>query len=394
MKRTLIAVTSCFIFTNCQTARPKHWEKVNQADVSPVPGYTQQPQQIIQSGMSQAGTSLLGLSGQVEINQVRHLAYDVTRGWLYLAASGLRDDGGIYLIKDTEPQNVTRLRNDNNCQRVQPTTAEKLFAICNHQLWVLDQTTLAWQSLSGPSNVRSEPLAITWQAQAGNRLFATFATEGVFWTTDEGKTWQHAREYFVANEKGEAFALTAPPRVDDIVVHPGQSNLVIIHSDQGYMLSSNNGESFYRLGLFETGLVTTGVRPQVWSPAKIQFDAVDPSTIYFEQAPYLLVSRNLGKTFDQIPLRNAFPDSVKNAAIATHPNVSGSIYVLSEQGVSLSRDFGQTWQPVTAHRLASGSIRDGKALTTAPSDLMLMIHPKTAWLWESGQDGFWITREQ
>lgn len=159
----------------------------------------------------------------------------------------------------------------------------------------------------------------------------------IFRTTDGGTTWQD-----VYSEPGTGSSLPV------LAEHPMDVNLLFAGTSTGTVVkSSDGGDTWKNVGTKVSGPVTV-----------IAFDAKDRNVMYllaFNAKVY--VSLDMGETWDdwekvrQEERKNNPNTAGTNAvaiqgfaSLAADPNISGTVYAGTKNGLYRSRDFGKNWE--------------------------------------------------
>lgn len=159
----------------------------------------------------------------------------------------------------------------------------------------------------------------------------------IFRTIDGGQTWQD-----VYSEPGTGSSLPA------LAEHPTNVNLLFAGTSTGTVVrSADGGDTWKNVGTKVSGPVTA-----------IAFDAKDSNVMYllaFNSKIY--VSLDAGETWDdwekarQEDRKKNPTASVANtvavqgfASLVADPNISGTVYAGTKNGLYRSRDFGKNWE--------------------------------------------------
>ena len=139
-----------------------------------------------------------------------------------------------------------------------------------------------WQHL-GPTNVSGRATAV---AVAGSgksrRIYAAFATSGVWASDDQGVSWRAIFEHYPSTSVGDI--AVAPSRPDILWVGTGEAN---IRNDvipgAGVYLSTDAGKTWRRMGLAHVGQI-----------GRIVVDPHDPDHVVVAALGLLLVRTRIG----------------------------------------------------------------------------------------------------
>ena len=129
-------------------------------------------------------------------------------------------------------------------------------------------TSLRWQSL-GPTNTsgRATDIAVVDRG-ASRRIYAAYATSGVWQTDDNGGTWQPIFENYASTSIGDL--ATAPSNPDILWVGTGEANIFRASMPGvGVYKSTDGGRSFAHAGLADTQTI-----------ARIIVHPTNPDTVY------------------------------------------------------------------------------------------------------------------
>ena len=111
--------------------------------------------------------------------------------------------------------------------------------------------SLRWQSL-GPTNIsgRATDIAVVDRG-AARRIYAAYATSGIWQTDDNGTTWQSIFENYASTSIGDL--ATAPSNPDILWVGTGEANVFRASMPGvGVYKSTDGGRTFAHAGLADT----------------------------------------------------------------------------------------------------------------------------------------------
>jgi hypothetical protein len=150
---------------------------------------------------------------------------------------------------------------------------------------------------------------------------------GVLKSTDGGATW---------NPTGLSWTVTQTVRTSRILIHPSNSNIILVAASNGIYKSSDAGASWTNV--------------QAGDFRDIKFKPLDPTTVYATGAgAFFYRSTNTGTTFSQIG--NGLPNSgVNRMALGVSANNANFVYILAGSsansgfyGFYRSTDSGVNW---------------------------------------------------
>jgi photosystem II stability/assembly factor-like uncharacterized protein len=218
--------------------------------------------------------------------------------------------------------------------------------------------SVPWQYL-GPTNIsgRATDIAIADRGTS-RRIFAGYATSGVWKTDDNGETWQAVFENQPSTSIGDV--AVAPSNPDIVFVGTGESNLFRASMPGvGIFKSSDGGRTFVHSGLTDTQTI-----------ARIVIHPTDPNTVYVASAGHGWTDNEMrgvfkttdgGKTWTKVLYKSprtgaidlvmdpANPDTLYAATWQrirrkwSDPRVEPGY---SESGIWKTTDGGKTWADV------------------------------------------------
>jgi photosystem II stability/assembly factor-like uncharacterized protein len=218
--------------------------------------------------------------------------------------------------------------------------------------------SVPWQYL-GPTNIsgRATDIAIADRGTS-RRIFAGYATSGVWKTDDNGETWQAVFENQPSTSIGDV--AVAPSNPDIVFVGTGESNLFRASMPGvGIFKSSDGGRTFVHSGLTDTQTI-----------ARIVIHPTDPNTVYVASAGHGWTDNEMrgvfkttdgGKTWTKVLYKSprtgaidlvmdpANPDTLYAATWQrirrkwSDPRVEPGY---SESGIWKTTDAGKTWADV------------------------------------------------
>lgn len=278
--------------------------------------------------------------------KIAELTFDNATKALY--AADLAD--GIHVSKN-QGETWSKLGAGKRCQQVLPTPKSAIYAICDDNLMFLPTQNKEWQKLPPPKGPKHDvvPEKLAINTAHPERLYVAGRGEqdhnGLFFTENLGKTWFGIESITMLDDDGTPRKLTA---VDEVVlgfaVHPTIPDFVVALLTYGVFVSTDGGRNFLSAGLLEAPpQLTTSVNDshQVVRNSRVQFDSVDPTTIYVLSDRGFEVSRSSG--VDWRVYRQEDPIRI----FAAHPDKAGILYAQSVSNVlMLSTNFGESWEPI------------------------------------------------
>jgi photosystem II stability/assembly factor-like uncharacterized protein len=219
--------------------------------------------------------------------------------------------------------------------------------------------SIPWQYL-GPTNVsgRTTDIAVANRA-GGRRIYAAYATSGLWKTDDNGVTWQSIFDDYATSSIGDI--AVAPSNPDILWVGTGEANLFRASMPgTGIFKSTDAGRTFSHSGLTDTQTI-----------ARIVVHPTDPNTVYVAASGHGWTENEMrgvfkttdgGRTWNKVLYK-----SPKTGAIdlVMDPSDPDTLYAAlwqrtrrkwsdprtepgsSEGGISKSTDGGRTWTDVS-----------------------------------------------
>jgi photosystem II stability/assembly factor-like uncharacterized protein len=215
--------------------------------------------------------------------------------------------------------------------------------------------TLSWQYL-GPTNVsgRATDIAVA-DTQSGRRIYAAYASSGVWKTDDDGASWQAIFEDQPSTSIGDV--AVAPSNPDIVWVGTGESNLYRASMPgMGVFKSIDGGRTFLHSGLTDTQTV-----------ARIIVHPANPDVVYVASAGHEWTDNEMrgvfkttdgGKTWKKVLYRSPRTGAIDLVMDPSDPDV---LYAAmwqrvrrkwsdprvepgyDESGIWKSTDGGDTW---------------------------------------------------
>jgi photosystem II stability/assembly factor-like uncharacterized protein len=215
--------------------------------------------------------------------------------------------------------------------------------------------SLSWQYL-GPTNIsgRATDIAVADRGTL-RRVYAAYATSGVWKTDDDGATWQAVFENQPSTSIGDL--AVAPSNPDIVWVGTGESNLFRASMPGvGVFKSTDGGLTFQHSGLTDTQTI-----------ARILVHPTNPDIVYVaagghewtdNEARGVFKTTNAGRTWAKVLYRSPRTGAIDLVMDPSDPN---TLYAAmwqrvrrkwsdprvetgySESGVSKTTDGGQTW---------------------------------------------------
>ncbi|WP_242120807.1 T9SS type A sorting domain-containing protein [Aestuariivivens sediminicola] len=167
---------------------------------------------------------------------------------------------------------------------------------------------------------------------------------GVMKSTDGGTTW---------NTTGLNSSPGSPTNMNDIYMHPSNSNILWVATNKGIYKTIDGGVTWDN---------TNGTENLNMKDIKLK--PGDPNTIYAVTSNSFYVSTDGGDTFTTSGFGSGLPVASSRLVIDVTPNNSGVIYVLSAldndfQGIYKSTDSGLTFLQMAATTPSNADLFDG-----------------------------------
>ena len=215
--------------------------------------------------------------------------------------------------------------------------------------------SLKWQSL-GPSNISGRATDIAVAQRGGmRRIYAGYATGGVWATDDNGATWQPLFEHYASTSVGDL--AIAPSNPDVLWVGTGEANIFRASMPGvGLYKSSDGGRTFTHVGLADTQTI-----------ARIIVHPTNPDIVYVAASGHewtdnenrgVFKTVDGGRTWKKVLYRSPRTGAIDLAIDPANPNV---LYAAlwqrirrkwsdprvepgySEGGIWKTTDAGQSW---------------------------------------------------
>ena len=214
---------------------------------------------------------------------------------------------------------------------------------------------VAWQYL-GPTNVSGRATDIAVADRNGTRrIYAAYATSGVWKTDDNGATWQAVFEHAASTSIGDV--AVAPSNPDIVWIGTGESNLFRASmAGVGLYKSTDGARTFVHSGLTDTQTI-----------ARIVVHPSDPDTVYVASAGHewtdnesrgVFKTTDGGKTWTKVFYRSPRTGAID---LVMDPSDANTLYAAmwqrvrrkwsdprvepgdNEGGVWKTSDAGKTW---------------------------------------------------
>jgi photosystem II stability/assembly factor-like uncharacterized protein len=220
--------------------------------------------------------------------------------------------------------------------------------------------SIPWQYL-GPTNVsgRATDIAVANRA-AGRRIYAGYATSGIWKSDDNGATWQSIFDDYATSSIGDI--AVAPSNPDIVWVGTGEANLFRASMPgAGVFKSTDAGRTFTHAGLTDTQTI-----------ARIIVHPTDPNTVYVAASGHGWTENEMrgvfktadgGRTWNKVLYKSPETGAIDLVMDPSDPN---TLYAAlwqrtrrkwsdprtepgsSEGGILKSTDGGRTWSDVNA----------------------------------------------
>ena len=221
-------------------------------------------------------------------------------------------------------------------------------------------STIPWQYL-GPTNIsgRATDIAVA-DSGASRRVYAAFATSGVWKTDDNGASWQPVFENEASTSIGDI--AVAPSTPDTVWVGTGEANLFRASmAGVGIYKSTNGGRSFVHAGLTDTQTI-----------ARIVVHPRDPNVVYVAASGHewtdnemrgVFKTTNGGRTWSKVFYRSPRTGAID---LVMDPSSPDTLYAAmwqrvrrkwsdprvepgyDESGIWKTTDGGKTWTEANA----------------------------------------------
>ena len=213
-----------------------------------------------------------------------------------------------------------------------------------------------------------------------------FAGEVLFKTTDNGMSWTIISPDLTRNDKSKEAASGGPITKDNtgvevydtifsVVESPVQKDLIWAGTDDGLVhLTRDGGQQWEN--------VTPKAMPEWGTVSMIEASSRDAGTAYIaverhkmdDFAPYVFKTTDFGKTWTK--LIGGLPANNYVHAVRTDPAHAGLLFAGTEQGVYVSFDDGNKWQPMQIN-LPISPVND---LIVKNNDLVVATHGRSFWI--------------
>ncbi|WP_242157039.1 VPS10 domain-containing protein [Aestuariivivens sediminis] len=217
-------------------------------------------------------------------------------------------------------------------------------------IWKSTDAGLSWTPLSdqlpqiGVSGIAIDPNDhdVIYIATGDDDNFDTYSV-GVMKSIDGGTTW---------NTTGLNTSPGQPTNMNDIYIHPGNSDMLWVATNRGVFKTTDAGVNWSN---------TNGTENLNIKDIKIK--PGDPNTIYAVTTNTLYVSTDGGDTFTNSEFGTGLPASSNRLVIDVTPNNANAIYVLSAldnafQGLYKSTDSGVTFNALAANTPSNADLFD------------------------------------
>ena len=213
-----------------------------------------------------------------------------------------------------------------------------------------------------------------------------FAGEVLFKTTDNGMSWSIISPDLTRNDKSKEAASGGPITKDNtgvevydtifsVVESPVQKDLIWAGTDDGLVHLTRDGGQHWEN-------VTPKAMPEWGTVSMIEASSRDAGTAYMaverhkmdDFAPYVFKTTDFGKTWTK--LIGGLPSNNYVHAVRTDPAHAGLLFAGTEQGVYVSFDDGNKWQPMQIN-LPMSPVND---LIVKNNDLVIATHGRSFWI--------------
>ena len=220
--------------------------------------------------------------------------------------------------------------------------------------------SLAWSFL-GPTNIsgRSTDTAVA-EKDGRRRIYAAYATGGVWKTDDNGVSWQAVFEEMPSTSIGDVAVASSAP--DIVWVGTGEANIFRASMPGvGIYKSSNAGRTWQHMGLTDTQTI-----------ARIVIHPTNPDIVYVAASGHEWTDNEMrgvfkttdgGKTWTKVLYKSPRTGAID---LVMDPSDSNTLYAAlwqrirrkwsdprvepdyEESGIYKTMDAGRTWQPLSA----------------------------------------------
>ncbi|SDB36199.1 BNR-Asp box repeat-containing protein [Flavobacteriaceae bacterium MAR_2010_188] len=231
-------------------------------------------------------------------------------------------------------------------------------------LWKTQDAGMSWQNISDGFFKTGSVGAVSVSASNPNVIYCgmgehairgvmTSYGDGVYKSTDAGKTWKH-------------IGLEKTQQISRIVIHPTNPDVVYVAA-QGVYSKANEERGIYKsVNGGETWEKVLYVNDKTGA-AELSIDVNNPNVLYsamweHQRTPWKMISggegsalyksSDAGKTWNK--LENGLPKEMGKMAIAVSPANSNKVYALIESdsytdqsGLYASEDAGKSWSQVS-----------------------------------------------
>jgi|HubBroStandDraft_4_1064222.scaffolds.fasta_scaffold00117_22 photosystem II stability/assembly factor-like uncharacterized protein len=213
-----------------------------------------------------------------------------------------------------------------------------------------------------------------------------FAGEVLFKTTDNGTSWTIISPDLTRNDKTKEVASGGPITKDNtgvevydtifsVVESAVQKDLIWAGTDDGLVHLTRDGGQHW-------DNVTPKAMPEWGTVSTIEASSRDAGTAYIaverhkmdDFAPYVFKTTDFGKTWTK--LIGGLPATNYVHAVRTDPRQPGLLFAGTEQGVYISFDDGNKWQPMQIN-LPMSPVND---LIVKNNDLVIATHGRSFWI--------------
>jgi photosystem II stability/assembly factor-like uncharacterized protein len=213
-----------------------------------------------------------------------------------------------------------------------------------------------------------------------------FAGEVLFKTTDNGMSWTIISPDLTRNDKSKEAASGGPITKDNTGVEVYDTILSVVESPvQKYLIWAGTDDGLVHLtrdGGQHWENVTPKAMPEWGTVSMIEASSRDAGTAYIaverhkmdDFAPYVFKTTDFGKIWTK--LIGGLPANNYVHAVRTDPQHPGLLFAGTEQGVYVSFDDGNKWQPLQIN-LPMSPVND---LIVKNNDLVIATHGRSFWI--------------
>jgi len=213
-----------------------------------------------------------------------------------------------------------------------------------------------------------------------------FAGEVLFKTTDNGMSWTIISPDLTRNDKAKEAASGGPITKDNtgvevydtifsVVESPVQKDLIWAGTDDGLVHLTRDGGQHW-------DNISPKAMPEWGTVSMIEASSRYAGTAYIaverhkmdDFAPYIFKTTDFGKTWTK--LIGGLPANNYIHAVRTDPRQPGLLFAGTEQGVYVSFDDGNKWQPLQIN-LPTSPVND---LVVKNNDLVVATHGRSFWI--------------